>query len=338
MLWKLDYNYRLSPEVFTSIFTDFSEQWQAMTADYIIHHWYVDFSSGTLLHQLSGEERRLGEYQFKLLLVLAENAGKTLSRDELTTLVWERRVIGINSLPNAIHALRVALEDDGKQQRIIKTIPKKGYILEAEFCQRIYHDTEEAPGLAGASPQTSVQEDGIPLQDEPPVDPAVLPALAETKTTINAELKPRLGRAFWPWLIFFQVLLLLVVLAWAGRALFPVNSSQLVKKNSVPYSHIQLMELRRGWDNSSASYDLNKLLGPVLFTLNQNLKNQKVTMEIFYYTSGTTLNYTMTLSNQCDRKQLAMNIINWRTDGAQLSALIYREGERKINEMANCVN
>lgn len=309
-----------------------------MTADYIIHHWYVDFSSGTLLHQLSGEERRLGEYQFKLLLVLAENAGKTLSRDELTTLVWERRVIGINSLPNAIHALRVALEDDGKQQRIIKTIPKKGYILEAEFCQRIDHDTEETDSPVGVPQQTSLQEDGITPQDKHQVEPAVLPAPVETKATINAEPEPRLRRAFWPWLIFFQALLLVAVLAWAGRVIFPVNSTQLVEKNSVPYSNIQLMELRRGWDNSSASYDLNKLLGPVLFTLNQNLKNQKVKMEIFYYTSGTTLNFTMTLSNQCDRKQLAMNIINWRTDGAQLSALIYREGERKINEMANCVN
>lgn len=71
-------------------------------------------------------KKRLGEYQLKLLDILTQHAGEILSREELTNMVWERRVIGNNSLPNAIHALRAALEDDGKQQRIIKTIPKKG--------------------------------------------------------------------------------------------------------------------------------------------------------------------------------------------------------------------
>lgn len=120
-----------------------------MTPYCIIHHWYVDFSVGTLTHKNTGEQRRLGEFQIRLLQVLAEHAGEILSRDELNQLVWERRVIGNNSLPNAIHALRVALEDDGKQQKIIKTIPKKGYILEKEYCQFVpvpeLDDVEENP-------------------------------------------------------------------------------------------------------------------------------------------------------------------------------------------------
>ncbi|CCP05789.1 transcriptional regulator [Erwinia amylovora MR1] len=33
-----------------------------------------------------------------------------------------------------------------------------------------------------------------------------------------------------------------------------------------------------------------------------------------------------------------MNIVNWRMNGSLLSALIFRESERKLNEMANCVN
>lgn len=314
-----------------------------MTADYIIHHWFIDFSSGTLIHQGTGEQRRLGEYQLKLLQVLAEHAGNILSREELNTLVWERRVIGNNSLPNAIHALRVALEDDGKQQRIIKTIPKKGYILEAEYCQRLSPEVAPPEDLDNskaaddgwhAGSVTENRQDVLPVEYS--ADGTSVPPVSVTET--ETETKTPARRHFWLWLIIAQALVLLLVLMWAGRTLFPLPSSTLVEKNSVPYSHIQLMELRRGRDSASASYDLNKLLGPVLFTLNQNLKNNQVHMEIFYYTSGTTLNYTMTLSNQCDRKQLAMNIINWRTDGAQLSALIYREGERKINEMANCVN
>lgn len=119
-----------------------------MVSRYLIYHWLIDTESGSLLHQKTAERRRLGEYQLKLLLALAENAGKILTREELTALVWERRVVGNNSLPNAIHALRTALNDDGKKQRIIKTIPRKGYILEAEYCRTLSPEEQERLAIA----------------------------------------------------------------------------------------------------------------------------------------------------------------------------------------------
>lgn len=307
-----------------------------MTPSLIIHHWLIDHASGSLIHQVTGEQRRLGEYQLKLLQVLAEHAGETLTREDLTNLVWERRVIGNNSLPNAIHALRLALEDDGKQQRIIKTVPKKGYILEAEFCQFItLADILPQPAEASASeealtesgPDANTHPDNATQIHAEPVIPAILPV-----PTPVAEAR------FWRWLVLGQVIILAALLVVVARNYFTASPTQLQEKNSVAYSNIRLVEVRRGWDGSSASDDLNKQLGPVLFSLNQYLKNRQVNMEVFFFTSGTALNYTMTFINRCNRRQLAMNIINWRTDGAQLSALIYREGERKINEMANCVD
>lgn len=298
-----------------------------MTPYLIINHWLIDHASGSLVHQKTGEQRRLGEYQLKLLQVLSEHAGETLTREELTTLVWERRVIGNNSLPNAIHALRLALEDNGKQQRIIKTVPKKGYILEAEYCQFV---TPTAPQL-----------DADPASEETPEQgasdslPAVVPVAAAE--TVPAGPQPRLRGKFWPWLILGQSLLFLFLLLVIVRSYFSTPPLRAVEKNSVAYSNIRLMEIHRSGEVYSAADDLNKQLGPVLFALNQYLKNRQVTMEVFFYTSGTSLNYTMMFKNRCDHRQLAMNIINWRTDGRQLSALIYREGERKINEMANCV-
>lgn len=38
-----------------------------------------------------------------------------------------------NSLPTVIHSLRLALDNDGRLQEIIKTIPKKGYLLNKYF-------------------------------------------------------------------------------------------------------------------------------------------------------------------------------------------------------------
>lgn len=107
---------------------------------YIVNKWSINLTSGFISHQETGEQKRLGEYQVKLLSVLLQHSGQILSRDELTNLVWKRRVIGNNSLPNAVHTLRVALGDDKKQQRIIQTIPKIGYLLDATYCEIIEED------------------------------------------------------------------------------------------------------------------------------------------------------------------------------------------------------
>lgn len=307
-----------------------------MTADYIIHHWYIDFASGTLLHQESGEQRRLGEYQLKLLQVLAEHAGKILSRDELNTLVWERRVIGNNSLPNAIHALRVALEDDGKQQRIIKTIPKKGYILEAEFCQRVSPSDLDALAVITLQPDEAAPPAGtLPEGSEPQREAASASVSPPQTQPETAALRTEHQR--WFWLVPVQALLLLALLVWISGSWFSSPRTALKQQDASLYSNISLRELIHSGD-PSATAELNKQLGTTLYMLNQHLKNQQVKMDVIYGFSGTSLNYTMTLHNTCGRKQLAMKILNWRINGTLLSALIYRESERKLNEMANCVN
>lgn len=103
---------------------------------FVINNWIIDCTTDSLIHQETKEVKRLGEFQFKLLLILSVHASTILPRDRLNSLVWEKRVIGQNSLPNAIHALRTALEDSGKDQKIIITVPRKGYLLEKAYCER----------------------------------------------------------------------------------------------------------------------------------------------------------------------------------------------------------
>lgn len=109
---------------------------------YIVNHWSIDMASGFITHQITQEQKRLGEYQLKLVSALLEDIGEVLSREQLTHVVWQNRVIGNNSLPNAIHTLRVALGDKNKQQRIIQTIPKMGYRIDPCFCNIIAERTE----------------------------------------------------------------------------------------------------------------------------------------------------------------------------------------------------
>ncbi|VDZ55535.1 flagellar transmembrane regulator [Citrobacter freundii] len=104
----------------------------------VVNNWRMDSSLNALIHCETGETRRLGEYHFILLETLAKNADVVLSRSFLMTAVWKNRIVGGNSLPTAVHALRVAIDDDGKQQEIIKTIPKKGYLFNKKLPVRRY--------------------------------------------------------------------------------------------------------------------------------------------------------------------------------------------------------
>lgn len=291
-----------------------------MNIDCIISHWKVDTSSSSLIHQQSGEQRRLGEYQLRLLLVLAQHAGQILTRDELNTLVWERRVIGSNSLPNAIHALRVALDDSGKQQLIIRTIPRKGYILEAEYCHFIQHESadDRASEQSGAEPEALAV---VPVK-------TLVPVLAET-----APDTPR-KRGY---LMFSLQLLVVIALSVALFHPYTRPAVSLQELHKGVWSQIRIFQLshtQRTADSSRENF--NTLLGPAFYRLNQQLEQRRVRMDIYYAAAGNTLNYTLKLISRCQRRELAMTVYYWRLDSQKLNNLIVQETERKLNEMADC--
>ncbi|KAB8312466.1 transcriptional regulator [Erwinia endophytica] len=309
-----------------------------MISHCVIHHWLIDISSSSLIHQLTGERRRLGEYQLKLLIVLVQNAGKIFTREELNSLVWERRVIGNNSLPNAIHALRVALEDNGKQQRIIKTIPKKGYILETEFCQFHLDKQEKNEGEEPTAEES--RENKSPLSLHTAVSPDNHPGQHAPQQVIPHRTQKRDGKRehFWRWMSLAQGLLLSLVVGLLAITSSSRQENKMVEQSSGIYSHIHLYTLAHSNDPLSLTEDINKLLAPALTELNTLLRVKQAEMKVFYLVTASALNYTIVITNRCDRRQLAMKIAQFRSDNSQLNALIYRETERKINEMENCIN
>ncbi|WP_420396156.1 winged helix-turn-helix domain-containing protein [Nioella sp.] len=66
---------------------------------------------------------------FDLLRVLAENAGKLVSRDHLIEEVWDGRIVSEATISARINAARTAVGDDGKAQAIIRTVPRRGIEL-----------------------------------------------------------------------------------------------------------------------------------------------------------------------------------------------------------------
>jgi TolB-like protein/Tfp pilus assembly protein PilF len=64
---------------------------------------------------------------FDLLLFLVAQRDRVVSKDDLVAEVWGHRPISDSALNSRINAARKALQDDGKAQRLIRTIPRKGF-------------------------------------------------------------------------------------------------------------------------------------------------------------------------------------------------------------------
>jgi TolB-like protein/DNA-binding winged helix-turn-helix (wHTH) protein len=62
-----------------------------------------------------------------VLLHLVRNRGRLVSRDDLIADVWDGRIVSESTLTSRVCAARHAIGDDGEQQRLIRTLPHKGY-------------------------------------------------------------------------------------------------------------------------------------------------------------------------------------------------------------------
>ncbi len=63
----------------------------------------------------------------ELLIFLATNPDRVVSKDELIDAVWDGRAISDSALNARINAARKAVGDNGDKQNIIKTVPRRGY-------------------------------------------------------------------------------------------------------------------------------------------------------------------------------------------------------------------
>jgi len=63
---------------------------------------------------------------FDLLLHLIRHRDHVVSRDELIEQIWAGRIVSESALSTRINAVRTAIGDSGTEQRLIKTLPRKG--------------------------------------------------------------------------------------------------------------------------------------------------------------------------------------------------------------------
>ena len=80
--------------------------------------------------RLDGSERSLTSLQYELLVALAENAGRVLSRDRLMDLVKGQPLEAFDrSIDVHVSRIRAAIEDDPKKPRRLITVRGAGYVF-----------------------------------------------------------------------------------------------------------------------------------------------------------------------------------------------------------------
>jgi DNA-binding winged helix-turn-helix (wHTH) protein len=81
---------------------------------------------------------------FDLLEYLITNRDRVVSKDDILGAVWRGRIVSESALTTRINATRIAVDDDGDQQRLIRTIPRKGIRFVGVVHERA-RPTEQAP-------------------------------------------------------------------------------------------------------------------------------------------------------------------------------------------------
>ena len=90
----------------------------------------LEIDRDALEARVDGAVRSLTSYQFSLLVALAENAGRVLSRDALMDLVKGEPLEAFDrSIDVHVSRIRQAIEDDPKKPRRIVTVRGAGYVF-----------------------------------------------------------------------------------------------------------------------------------------------------------------------------------------------------------------
>ena len=107
---------------------------------------------------------------FDLLVYLVQNRERVVSKEDLIGLVWAGRTVSGSTFTSRVNAARTAIGDSGRDQKLIRTISRKGL----RFVGTV-QEPANSNRPAGRLPEKSLERppSGLPLPDRPAI--AVLP-------------------------------------------------------------------------------------------------------------------------------------------------------------------
>lgn len=109
---------------------------------------------------------------FDVLVYLAKSHERVVSRDELIEAIWSGRIVSDSTLASHINAARKAVGDNGEQQRVIRTIARKGFRFIADI-REVKPSDEDDPSGTPSAIEVQAIESALVLPSRPSI--AVLP-------------------------------------------------------------------------------------------------------------------------------------------------------------------
>ncbi|MCG5481359.1 MAG: winged helix-turn-helix domain-containing tetratricopeptide repeat protein [Ensifer alkalisoli] len=125
---------------------------------------------------LRGQVVSVGPQVFDLLLHLVRNRDRVVSKDDLLESVWGGRIVSESTITSHINAVRKALGDSGEEQRLVRTVARKGFRFVGEIRPGSTEDAQQpgAPSLLeNAATKSGEPPPALVLPDKPSI--TVLP-------------------------------------------------------------------------------------------------------------------------------------------------------------------
>jgi TolB-like protein len=104
---------------------------------------------------------------------LVLNRDHVVSKDDLLHAVWNGRIVSESTLTSHINAVRKAIGDSGEEQRLIRTIARKGFRFVAEVRDATPGDGGDPSPKASPAPADAMAAPALSLPQKPSI--AVLP-------------------------------------------------------------------------------------------------------------------------------------------------------------------
>ncbi|MGF6487696.1 TolB-like protein [Pseudomonas frederiksbergensis] len=102
-----------------------------LTLPFVFEDYVLDQERRELT--LRGHVVAVGPQVFDLLLQLVSNSNRVMSKDDLLKAVWSGRIVSESTITSHINAVRKAIGDTGEEQRLVRTVARKGYRFVGEI-------------------------------------------------------------------------------------------------------------------------------------------------------------------------------------------------------------
>lgn len=139
----------------------------------------------------SGNPVAIEPQVFSLLVYLIENKERVISKDELVENIWQGRFVSESAISSRIKSARKAINDDGKAQRLIRTVHGVGFRFVGELQERpvenLPEGLQEEPEVSKGSTQGAALEGGSlqrRAEDKTPSVPQKKPGIVGTKLIV----------------------------------------------------------------------------------------------------------------------------------------------------------